>query len=488
MPLAGGTAVWVKSPRWRLIRKLARPSRRLPSTSSPALGLFLQFDFTFRPVAEPSVVLIFRRVWRRHYRARGFTVRQEVALIRTHVFENGFVLVAEEMCHLESAGFTFLLPAGSIHDPPGKQGLAALTCEMSLRGSGSRDSRQFCDDLENLGIDSGESVSNTHTSFSGSSLAENLHAGLEIYADLIRQPHLPPELLEAGRQTLLQEILSIEDEPSQKLMQELKKQHLRPPYGFPSQGTEPTVEAITHDDIVRFWQTQYVPGGGVLAVAGRFDWDALLDHVQKLFADWPAQHMIEVSPGGRGQRFLHLPYESNQTHIGIAYESVPYNHPEYFHASAGVGALSSGSSARLFTEVREKRGLCYTVYASYYSTRLEGAVLCYAGTSADRAQATLDVTLEELLRLPQGIEEFELQRLKARVKSALMMQQESSMSRTMALVRDWYHLGRARTRDELGAQIDALTRDSINHYLADHPPQDLTIVTLGSKPLEYAPR
>ncbi len=402
------------------------------------------------------------------------------------MFENGFTLLAEEMQHLESAAFTFLLPAGAIYDPAGKAGLASFTCEMALRGCGDRDSRQYCDDLDNLGIDRGENVSNTHTSYSGSSLTENLHAGLEIYADLIRRPHLPPELMEQGRQVMIQEVLSVEDEPGQKLMQELKLRHVRPPYGMPSQGTLEAIETIDHEDIARFWETQYVPGGAVLGVAGRLDWDALLERVESLFGDWTGPKVVEVPQGERGQRILHLPYESNQTHIGLAYESVPYHDPDYFQASAGVGALSSGSSARLFTEVREKRGLCYTVYASYYSTRLEGAVLCYAGTSADRAQATLDVTLEELLRLPQGIEDFELQRLKARVKSALIMQQESSMSRTVAIVRDWYHLGRVRTRDQLGAEIDALSRESINHYLQAHPPRDFTVVTLGPQPLQFA--
>ena len=113
-----------------------------------------------------------------------------------------------------------------------------------------------------------------------------------------------------------------------------------------------------------------------------------------------------------------------------------------------------------------------------------GAVFCYAGTGADRAQETLDVTLAELRRLAQGIEEHELDRLKARIKSALIMQQESSSARSASLARDWYHLGRARTLDEVGRLIDGLTSRSINAYLAEHPPADFTVVTLGSRPLE----
>jgi predicted Zn-dependent peptidase len=141
-------------------------------------------------------------------------------------------------------------------------------------------------------------------------------------------------------------------------------------------------------------------------------------------------------------------------------------------------------SSRLFTEVREKRGLCYTVSASLHSLKNQAAVLCHAGTSAERAQETLDVTLAELRRLAGGIRPEELDRLKARIKSGLIMQQESTSSRSGALAREWYHLGYARTLDEIGQLVDALSAESINAFLSDHPPQEFTVVTLGPNPLE----
>jgi predicted Zn-dependent peptidase len=143
-------------------------------------------------------------------------------------------------------------------------------------------------------------------------------------------------------------------------------------------------------------------------------------------------------------------------------------------------------SSRLFSEVREKRGLCYTVYASYHTLRDQGCVLCYAGTTAQRAQETLDVTLEQLRLLEQGIEPGELALLKTRVKSSLVMQQESSSARSSALARDWYHLGRVRTLDEVERKVEELTCESINRYLAENPPRDFTIVTLGQQALQIA--
>jgi predicted Zn-dependent peptidase len=168
----------------------------------------------------------------------------------------------------------------------------------------------------------------------------------------------------------------------------------------------------------------------------------------------------------------------------LAYTSIPYPHPDYFQARGAVGVLSDGMSSRLFTEVREKRGLCYTVYASCHSLKDRGSVVCYAGTTTERAQETLDVMYGELVRLEQGIEPDELNRLKARIKSSLIMQQESSVSRSGSIAADWYYLNRVRTLDELGAIIDGLTCESINRYLAAHPPRDFCAVTLGAKPLE----
>jgi predicted Zn-dependent peptidase len=399
--------------------------------------------------------------------------------ILSHTFDNGLTLVAEPMSSVESAAFTILVPAGAGYDAEGKAGLASLTSEMLLRGAGERDSRQLVNDLDNLGVERGENVSTAHSSFSGATLAENLFPALAIYADVLRRPHLPEDKLEPCRQVILQELYAVEDEPPHKLMQELRKLHFAPPYGRPPQGEIEGVEAVEMNDVRGSFARLFRPGGAILGVAGKIDWPRLKDLVGELLGDWPQKQVPELAPAVTRSGNVHIDYEANQTQIGIAYESVPYRDPDYFHAAAGVGVLSSGMSARLFTEVREKRGLCYSVYASYQTTREVGAVLCYAGTTAERAQETLDVTLGELKRLTQGIEEDELDRLKARIKSSLIMQQESSSARTSAIVRDWYHLGRVRTLDEIAGIVDGLTRESINRYLAANPPKEFTIATLG---------
>ena len=179
--------------------------------------------------------------------------------IFSHTYPNGLVLVAEPMDGLQSAAFTFLVPAGCVYDPADRGGLSSFTCEMALRGAGPRDSRQFILDLDNLGVERSESVSSAHTSYSGATLAENLPAALAIYADLLRRPHLPADQLEAGRLAMLQELRAVEDEPSQKVMIELRRRHYPEPWGRPAQGEQKALEATTIDDIRRHFRPLLSP-------------------------------------------------------------------------------------------------------------------------------------------------------------------------------------------------------------------------------------
>lgn len=404
--------------------------------------------------------------------------------VRTHQFDNGLVLLAEPAAGVESAAFTLLTPCGYSTDPVDRLGLGSLLCDMVFRGAGHRDSHALINDLETLGVERGESVGASQTSFSGAALAESLTEALAVYADIVRRPKLPEDQLEPAQQVCLQEINGVEDEPSQKLMDSLRRRTYPEPWGRTSHGDEPGVTAATLHDVHAHWQRHYRPNGAILGVAGKIDWPDLLEAVQKLFGDWEPVEVAPLAERPPDKGSPHTEFESNQCHIGIAYPSVPYRDPKYLHAWAAVGVLSGGMSSRLFTEVREKRGLCYSVSASLHTQLERARVLCYAGTTVERAQETLDVTYAEILRLTEGVEAGELSRLKARIKSGLIMQQESTSSRSASIARDWYHLGRVRSLDELGAKIDALTADDINGYLAANPPKEFTFATLGPQALK----
>ena len=393
-------------------------------------------------------------------------------------------LLAEPMAWLQSAAFAISVPAGCQLDPREKMGLGNLTCEMVQRGCGSRDSRKFIEDLEWLGVDSSSSVSNSHTSFAGAMPADSLNEALNIYADVLRKPHMPEDQLEDGRMVCYQEVRSIEDDLAQKTMIELRRRHYPEPFGRTCQGTMESVQSLTQSDVQEFFESYYRPQGTIISIAGNVDFERTKDHLQEILGDWQSKPNPElnVEPPFGGNH--HIEHDSNQTHIALAYASVPYRDPEYFKARGVIGVLSDGMSSRLFTEVREKRGLCYSVFASLHSMKDFGCVVCYSGTSSDRAQETLDVLVAELARLQDGIEPAELDRLKVQIRSGLIMQQESSRTRASAIAGDWYHLGRVRTLDELNEIVNSLTVADIDGYIRENPFGDFNLVTLGPHPLE----
>jgi predicted Zn-dependent peptidase len=388
------------------------------------------------------------------------------ALIHQHTFPNGLVLVAETMPGVQSAAFTLLLPAGAAYEPADRGGAASVLSEWITRGAGDLDSFALLSALDNLG--------------------RNLLPALEIFADVVLRPHLDDDEVEPIRALALQNLRSLEDDPGSKVIYELRKRHFPDPWGRPAPGTPEGVAALTPDELRDYFARAYRPNGAILGVAGAIDWPALVSAVGRLFGDWEPRAEPAVTERSAGLNRDHIVRETQQIQIALAYPSATVASPDYYRARAATAILGGYSSARLFTEVREKRGLCYSVYASYESQRDRAAVLCYAGTSVERAQETLDVTAAEIDRLARsGVEPDELDTMRAGLKSSLIMQQESSMSRSGSLASDWFYLARVRTLDEISAALDALTPQSVSEYAAGQDLDAMTILTLGPNALTF---
>lgn len=387
---------------------------------------------------------------------------------------------------LRSAAFTLALPAGCQYEPRARRGVAGMACEMVQRGAGSRSSRQIVADSDNLGLDRYSSVTTAHTSFGAAMPAESLDAALALYADIVRRPHLPADQLEDARSVSLQELRATEDEPVQRVMIRLKELHYGETLGHSPQGTYDGLMAIDSADVRSYFESHYRPRDCVLAIAGRFDWSRTVERVEELFADWPESREARVPPPEGRAGYEHLEHPSQQTHIGLSFPALSYDQPDYFTLRAAIGVLSDGMSSRLFDRVREQRGLCYSVSASMHSLRGAGGVFGYAGTTPERAQETLDVTLAEIRSLGSTVEEDELERFKVRIQSHLIMQQESSSSRASQMANDWYFLSRVLEPEEIEAKISEVTPDQIEAIWETLQLDQLRIVTLGPQPLRVA--
>jgi predicted Zn-dependent peptidase len=403
-----------------------------------------------------------------------------------HTFANGLTLLAERMEHVRSSAFNFLVPAGCVYDPLPRAGVATVLAEMITRGAGSRDSRELAFALDNLGLDRGESVGSMHTRFWGSTLARSLPAALEIYADILRRPHLPEEELDPVKELALQDLHGLEDEPGSKVMVELRKRFYPAPLSNDHRGTPEGIEPLTIKEIKQHHLQLFNPRGTILSVAGFIEWDALREQVERLFGDWQGGGDKPLAFVTAPDKHAHLEKELEQTQIALAYPSVPVGHPDYYAALGAVNVLSGGMSSRLFTEIREKEGLCYSVGATYQTLKDRAGVVCYAASLNDMAQRTLDLLFQELRKLPQGVTEEEMQRVRVGLKTSLIMQQESTGARAGSLASDWYYLGRVRSFDEIQSAVDSLTPAVIGGHLRRYPPTDFCVVVLGPQPLSFA--
>ncbi len=397
---------------------------------------------------------------------------------------NGLTVVAEHLPHVRSAAFQFLVPAGAITDPDGREGTSGVLEGLCYRGAGERDSRQLSDALDRLGVQRGGGAELEYASFGGTLLADDLQQALELYADILRRPRLPEDQFPAEQALALQKLERIEDSPAEKLFLNLRRAYYPGSYGRTALGTMEGLQELTAGEVRADHARRYRPRGAVLAVAGRFSWGTLAETIRRLFEDWDGAAPELPSPDTAGRvHYRHIPQETNQEQIGVMYPTVPLEHPEYYRMRMAVEVLSGGMASRLFTEVREKRGLCYSVRAMAHTVKGAGAILAYAGTTPERCQETLDVLIAELKRLEEGVTDEELARARTGVLSALVMQSEATRARALSIARDQFLLGQVRTMDEIRAGVERVTPQGILEHLRQHPARDFTIVTLGPEAL-----
>lgn len=401
---------------------------------------------------------------------------------------NGLTVVAEHLPAVRSASFQFMIPAGALTDPDGREGAGGLIEGLSYRGAGAYDSRGLLDALDALGVHRGGGAELECATYGAALLADDLHRVLPIYADILRRPRLPGGELPAEKALALQKLERLKDSPAETMFAQLRRTYYPGPHGRLALGTPEGIEAFTPEEAVADHDRRYRPRGAILAVAGRFDWRELSETIHRCFGDWEGEAPANPAAAPTEQpQYRHIQQDTNQEQIGVMYPGVPVGHPDYYDMRMALRVLSGGMGARLFTEVREKRGLCYSVSAGPSIIKGYGAVVAYAGTTPERCQETLDVLLAEIRRLADGVSEEELARARTGVLSDLVMQSEATRARAVSIARDQYLLGEVRTMAQIRSGVEAVTTESIRETLARHPARNFTVVTLGPVELEVRP-
>jgi predicted Zn-dependent peptidase len=398
-----------------------------------------------------------------------------------HILNNGMVLLGEPMEAVESVAFGFMVPAGAACLPEGCCGAANVIADWIFRGAGDKNSRQLGDAIDGLGLARSRSVGSSHIAVGAALEAGNLERALDLYADIILKSCLKDDQFELARKLAIDDVLSLDDDPRRKVVLKLREQFYPSPLGRSTAGNIEELKALTAQISRRIIEDTFDLSQTIFSVAGKYDFDAVCQQIEGLFESESNLNGESLTLGSRQGKYTHIDNDGAQVHIGLMTETVMPTNEDYYNARVAISVLSGGMSARLFTEVREKRGLCYAIGARYHGLKEAAGIMCYAGTTPDKAQQTHDCIIGEFNRLSEGISTEEIDRAKVGLKSSLILQSESSSSRAGAIGSDHYILGRVRSLDEIKDGIETTSVDSVLTFLRNNPFGDFTIVTIGPK-------
>jgi predicted Zn-dependent peptidase len=399
----------------------------------------------------------------------------------------GTPLLVEKISGVNSVALTWLTRFGHAHDPENRLGRAAVTAEMLMRGDSERDARAQADAFDRIGssrsIDAGKRFMRLSTTV----LREHLDAAAGLFADNILRPRFDEASLEPSRDLALQALAGLEDDPQHVAVLAARERHHPAPLNRSGYGDEAGLNALTREEIASAWAAAARPEGTILSVAGAVEPERVHELFDGLLAGWsgaaPEFELGATPPRGYAHKD---DADANQVQIVLVHDAPPEPDPNAVKERLLTSVLSGGMSGRLFTEVREKRGLCYSVSASFGAERDRGTVTAYVGTTPERAQESLDVLTQELIRIttPGGaITREEFDRAVVGMKSRLVFSGESSAARSSALASDWHRLGRTRSLEELAEDIDRVSLDELNDYARSRRLGRVTVQTLGPKAL-----
>jgi predicted Zn-dependent peptidase len=403
-----------------------------------------------------------------------------------HQLPNGIEMVGQYMPSLTSITFGFQLDAAIIHEPEDKQGLAHLFEYMLFQGTKQKDARALNEAFESLGVRKGASTGWETGRVMAQMVSNKFDATLPLMQEILLTPTFPRDDLEQMRSIVLQEIRRRDDEPMSRIFDLARASFYRgTALARSSLGTSASVQSVQRQDLRDFWRSRYQPNDVLFAIAGKFDWDHVVEQVQALFGAWSGQ--AAASPEQRPTPTADItldPQEGKQEHLGLMFPFPHYTDPDYYAALVISEVLGGNMASRLFVEVREKRGLVYGVSAGLTGNKHVGAMRIYAGTTPEQGHECLEVIVNELRKLEQeGITADEMARAKVQLKSENVMRGEGSGSRMGALSHSWWYERKLRTIQEVKEAIDAVSEEQVLGVLRRFSPLNpLTVAAIG--PLE----
>lgn len=401
-----------------------------------------------------------------------------------HTYPNGLSLVSERVSGVQSVSLRCLIPAGAVFEDIHNLGASSVCAEMLMRGAGGLDSRQQANALDRAGALRDIDNSIRYIQLTLTTLGHRIEEAVGLLMDMILDPRMASESFDPARELALQSVASLADDPQQRAALAARKRHLPAPYNRDTLGTQEGIASLTHKNLNSWWQSQAMPNGSLISAAGDIDHDRLVELLAPSISSWSGSMKMPVPEVESTRGYAHLEEDSSQVQVMIVHDAPREGHEDAVLEKLAIAVLSGGMSGRLFTEVREKRGLCYAVSSGYRADKDRGVVTNYVGTTPERAQESLDVLHEQLMRINSGdVTQEELIRALTGLKSRLIFAGESTRARAASIAADQINLGRVRTLEEIIDKLSAVSLEQLNSYLQRRSLGRLTIQTLGPNAL-----
>lgn len=379
--------------------------------------------------------------------------------VRFDTLPNGLKVVTEHMPGLQSASIGVWVMAGGRHERVEQNGIAHFLEHMAFKGTARRSALQIAEEIEDVGGYINAYTSREMTAYYARVLQQDIPLGLDLIGDILLNPVFDPAEIEVERGVILQEIGQALDTPDDIIFDWLQEvSYADQPIGRTILGPSERVSSFGRDDLAGFVAEHYGPEQMVLAAAGAVDHDAIMRQAEAIFGHMKPRGVVhDLVPaywtGGEHREDKAL----EQVHLALAFEGPNFRDPAIYTAQIYATALGGGMSSRLFQEARERRGLCYTIFAQAGAYEDTGMMTVYAGTSGERIRELADVTVDEMKRAADDMSEAELARARAQIKAGMLMGLESPSNRAERLVRMLQVFGRVSPIEETVERIDAVS-------------------------------
>ncbi|HZL41001.1 MAG TPA: pitrilysin family protein [Pseudolabrys sp.] len=371
---------------------------------------------------------------------------------------SGLSVVTDRMPHLESATLGVWIGAGSRYEMPDEHGISHLLEHMAFKGTKLRTSRQIAEEIEAVGGDLNAATSTESTAYFARVLKADVPLALDVLSDILTESTFDAEELRREQNVIVQEIGAAEDAPDDLVFERLHET------AFPMQslgrsilGTRETVRSFNPAGIRAYLSRNYRAPSMLVAAAGAIEHKAIVAEAERRFASFTGPAAPSPAPAQFGGGTRVETRDLEQVHIALALEGIPTRDEQLYSLQVFSSVLGGGMSSRLFQEVREKRGLCYTINAFHMPYSDTGLFVLYAGTDEADAPELMRVAIDQITIATETLNETEVARAKAQMKASLLMALESSEARLGQIARQMLAYGRPVPLDEIVAKVDAVT-------------------------------